>query len=135
MLKYLAKTFAELATPLSRKKLLLLVEVTEPGLANQIDFYPAVLRGLRLDNSSGDVLDSLSRGYLVAETEISPNNRDMGLEVIDYFRQARLRSIIKVYLFADGQLVEYSHDGRTSVHDLVAGLPSRCRRHEPAAEC
>ncbi|MDR3562753.1 MAG: hypothetical protein P4N41_16170 [Negativicutes bacterium] len=131
MLNYLAKSFAELATPLSRNKLFLLVEIFEPDQANQIDFYPLFLRGLRMDGASSDVMDSLNRGFLVAEAEISDQNREIGLSVVDFFRQAKIRDIAKVYLFANEQLVEHSHDGLPSIYDLVAELPPPCYSIKP----
>jgi hypothetical protein len=129
MLTYSAKSFDELATPLSRNKILLLIEITDPIRAEQIDLYSLILGGLGIDRAPGNVADNfLDRGYLTAETEISDRNKNICLGVIESFRQSRIQDIAKAYLFIDEQFVEHSRDGLPSMFDLVAQLPVSCYR-------
>jgi len=129
LLTYSAKSFDELATPLSRNKILLLIEIADPNRAEQIDLYSLILGGLGIDGTPGNVAeDFLDLGYLVAETEISERNRNICLGVVDSFRQSRIQDIAKAYLFIDEQLVEHSRDGLPSMFDLVAQLPASCYR-------
>lgn len=129
MFTYSAKSFEELALPLSRNKVFLLVEILDPFKADGIDYYHLIMNGLGLDVSgSGTVGESIARGYLVAETEISDRNRNSALSVIDYFRRANVKDIARAYLFINEELVEHSSDGMPSMFDLVEELPSACYR-------
>ena len=124
MLKYSPKSFAELTTPLSRNKIFLLVEITDPGRVDQFDYYHLVMDGLGLDSDPSSAIESaLDRDYLVAETDITEHDKSRALAVVDFFRQVRLRDIVKVYLFIDEQLVEHSRDGLPSTYDLMTELP------------
>jgi hypothetical protein len=129
LLTYSAKSFDELATPLSRNKIFLLIEITDPKQAEQIDLYSLILGGLGIDGVPGCVADNfLERGYLTAETEISDRNKEICLGVIESFRQSRIQEIAMAYLFIDEQLVEHSRDGLPSMFDLVTQLSSSCYR-------
>lgn len=129
MLKYSAKSFDELATPLSRNKIFLLVEIADPDRAEQIDLYPLMVDGLGMDGAVDEIIEKArDHSYLVAETEISDTNEQAGLAVIDFFRQSKIRDVVKAYLFINEQLIENSHDGLPSMFDLLAQLPAPCYR-------
>ena len=130
MLKYSAKSFDELATPLSRNKIFLLVDIADPDQANQLDLFPLMAEGLGVDDAAvDDIIErSPDQRYLVAESEISDKSRDAGLAVVDFFRQSRVREVAKAYLFINEQLVEHSQDGLPSAIDLLADLPAPCYR-------
>ncbi len=126
-MNYAVKTFDELATPLSRNKVFLLVEVTDPVLADSIEHFHTILNGLGISEGFRErTEDYWDRGYLVAETEITDQAREQALSIVDYFRQRKLRDIIKVFLFVNEQLIEHSHDGLPSTYDLLGSLSPGC---------
>lgn len=126
-MNYTAKTFDELATPLSRNKVFLLVEVTDPVLADSIEHFHSILHGLGISEDFRERMeDYWGRGYLVAEAAITDQAREQALCIVDYFRQRKLRGIIKVFLFVNEQLIEHSHDGLPSSYDLLVSLSPGC---------
>lgn len=129
MLTYSAKSFDELATPLSRNKIFLLIDVAKPERAEQIDLYPIMLQGLGISVDDTGIIEGTSeRKYLVAETDVTDQNRELGLAVVDFFRQHSIKEVAKAYLFIDEQLLECSGDGLPSTYDLVTQLPTPCYR-------
>lgn len=129
MIRYSAKSFDELATPLSRNKIVLLVEIADPDRAEQLDLLPLMAGGLGLAGAVDDMLEKThDHNYLLAEAEISDKNKQASLAVIDYFRQSKIRDVVKAYLFIDEQLIENSRDGLPSMFDLLAQLPAPCYR-------
>ena len=113
MLHLKVTPFDELVTPLSKGKVFVLFELTDPALCDEMDCSLAVAQGLRLQlNAIPNILEEfLKHGYMVAESECSEENRRAAFELVDYFRQEKVRHAVRAYLFINLQFIGHSWDG------------------------
>lgn len=124
MLESQAVSLDELVAPLSKGRVFLLVEVLDAQTCDQMDVALAIIKGMNLKSDSmSDVFDGLlSNGYLTAKSNISEEMIVQGSHIIDYFRQKKLRTSAKAYLFIDGQCIENSGDSLASSYDVLDEL-------------
>lgn len=111
-----------LLAPLSHQKVIVLLEVIDPVLAEQHDFFCLIVKRL------GAVLDMRVRweefcksGYLVAGAPLTQASEGRAGQLIDFFRQAKFKNVVKASWYSDGHLVEHSGDG-LSTYDLLTDI-------------
>lgn len=124
MLESQAVPLDELVAPLSKGSVFLLVEVLDAQTCDQMDVALAIIKGMNLkSDSTGDIFDGLLKyGYLTAKSELSEEMKVQASQIVDYFRQKKIRTSAKAYLFLDGQCVENSGDNLASSYDVLEEL-------------
>ncbi|MGI6092141.1 MAG: hypothetical protein ACOYD5_03960 [Negativicutes bacterium] len=124
MLESQAVSLEELVAPLSKGSVFLLVEVLDAETCDQMDVALTIIKGIDIkSDSTSDVFDGLlSHGYLTAKSNLSEEMIIKGSQIIDFFRQKKLRTSAKAYLFIDGKCVENSGDSLASSYDMLEEL-------------
>ena len=115
-------SFEELIAPLSRGKVLVLVECLSIEGCEQPQIMKELseLLGLGFGCGFDDWDDFLDYGFLVIEGELKPENEKEASLLIDYLRKEKFRELIQADLFIDGELQDSSWNGEPELWDIVA---------------
>jgi hypothetical protein len=105
-LKHLIVTFEELIAPLSKGKVMVVVECLCIEACEQPDIMDELSAILNLGFGTGydEWDDFLNYGFVVIEGESSPEFMTEVTLLIDYLRNEKFRSLIQADLFVDGVL-------------------------------
>jgi hypothetical protein len=99
-----AVSLDKMISPLSKNKILILVESQNPGLCDQMETTFALLNGIGYELA--DLFDEfLANRYLTVEAAISPENERAATELVNYLNTAQLSQAVKAYLFVNEALI------------------------------
>lgn len=111
-----------LLAPLSRHKVVVLLEVLDPVLVEQHDFFYLIGKGLGATSAMRVDWEAFcASGYLVAGVPLSRGNAVQAGQLIDFFRQAKLKQVVRASWYYDGQFIEHSGEG-LSTYDLLTTI-------------
>lgn len=123
-------SFEDLVAPLSKGKVLLLIECLSIDGCEQPDIMNDLSELLNLQFGPGfdEWDDFLGFGFFVLEGEIKPEHESEATLIIDYLRHEKFRDVIQADLFVDGVLQDSSWNGEPELWDIAPDKP------EPKAE-
>jgi hypothetical protein len=118
-------SFEDLIAPLSKGKVLLLIECLNVEECEQPELMTDLSELLDLGFGPGfdDWDDFLGFGFLVMEGEIKPENETEAALVLDYLRNEKFRDVIQADLFVDGALQDSSWNGEPELWDMATQKP------------
>lgn len=102
----------------SQQKVVVLLEVLEPALAGQYDYFHLIGKGLGESYKKIGLQEFGGHDYLLADLPLSQASERRADLLVDYFRQSKLKKVVRASWFRDGHLVEHSGAG-VSVHDVL----------------
>lgn len=117
-------SWSELVSPLSKDKILILLEVVHPSICETLECSLAISNclNMRIDCLPNEYEAFVAAGFMSIERTISDANRSWAETTVDFFRQQKLCRAVKAYLFINQQLISHSRDGHTSVFDLLSDI-------------
>lgn len=124
MLRIKPVSFDDLVSPLSRKKILILLEVLDPLRCENLDCALAISAylNIQIDKLPNDYEAFVSSGFMTIEHNISETSRTWSEAALDFFRQRKVRDAVKAYLFINEEFIGHSQDGHTSVFDILSDI-------------
>ena len=124
-MKHAVVSFEELIAPLSRGKVLVLVECLNIEGCEEPDIMQELSELLDLGFASGfdDWEDFLDYGFLVIEGELQDENKAEANLLIDYLRNDKFRDVVQADLFVDGVLQDSSWNGEPTLWNISTEKP------------
>lgn len=99
-----AVSLDKMILPLSKDKILILIESQNPKLCDQMETSFALLNGIGYELA--DLFDEfLTNRYLTVEAAISPENERAATELVNYLNTDKLSQAVKAYLFVNEALI------------------------------
>lgn len=117
-------TFEGLLAPLSKGKILLLLEVLDPLAGDHFDCSMQIAQHLNisLDKIPNCYEDFMKSGYLLVENVVNDDNKKWGIASLDFFRQNKIKRAVKAYLYINSAFIGHSCDGHSATLDILHDL-------------
>lgn len=117
-------SFNDLVSPLSQKKIFMLLEVSDPVRCESLNCALAIADylNIRIDELPNDFEAFVSSGFMTLECNLSEINRAWSEATLDFFRQRKFRDALKAYLFIDEEFIGHSQDGHSSTLDILSEI-------------
>ena len=122
-------TFEELISPLSKGKVMVVVECLSIEGCEHPDIMNELSEVMNLGFGSGfdDWEDLLDYGFVVLEGECKPEIVTEATLLIDYFRNEKFLAIIQADLFVDGTIQASSWTGDPEIWNITEETPKHTK--------